>query len=821
MYLYKGEKIAIAIKEQRISYSDLGNKISQFSSYIQDKKVSKISILSENRPGWIYSFYAGWNTAAIVVPIDFMSTEGEIAYILNDSKPEIVFVSNEKKSILGKALQDLDYTPEIIVIDEIENLNIPEDLPQPEINPSKDDIAVIIYTSGTTGNPKGVMVTFENVMANLNSVSKDVKIYTEQDVVLMLLPLHHIFPLLGTMVIPLFMGAKIALSPSLATEDVIATLQNHKVTILLGVPRLYSAIRKGILDQINKSKVASLLFNLAGNLKSRAFSKMIFGKVHRKFGGNLKYLVSGGAALGKEIADDFTTLGFEVLEGYGMTEAAPMITFTRPGKVKCGSPGFVLPCCKVEIRDGEIAVQGPNVMKGYYNKPEETDEVLKDGWLYTGDLGYIDKQGFLFITGRKKEILILSNGKNINPVELEEKIEHYAAFVKEVGVYQSGEMFKAIIVPADELSLREKDYEKLNAIIRKEVIEPYNRSCASYKKIMDITVVSEELPKTRLGKIRRFKLAQLEKQEPKKEVVVKEVGLKEYHHIAKFLQAEKNQIVHPDSHLEMDLGLDSLDKVSLQVFLSSSFGVEIDPSEMVNFKSVLSLSQFVHENRKKIEFEKVDWTKILKEKVSLSLPNTWFTGRALVKFSKYFFKFYFGLKGKGLTNIPDVPCIIAPNHQSYFDGLFVASFLKSRTIKNTYFYAKEKHVKQRWLKFVANRHHIIIMDLNKDLKESIQKMGEALKKKKNLIIFPEGTRTINGKVGDFKKTFAILSRELNVPIVPVSISGAFDALPKGAKFPKPFKKVIVEFFEPVLPGAQSYEVIKDRVYKKISNGVLS
>lgn len=332
----------------------------------------------------------------------------------------------------------------------------------------------------------------------------------------------------------------------------------------------------------------------------------------------------------------------------------------------------------------------------------------------------------------------------------------------------------------------------------------------------DFTVYDGELPRTRLGKIRRFKLAALELVDEVEEVAELKVESQEFNIISEYLTQEKGKKVLPQHHLEMDLGLDSLDKVSLQVFLKSSFGVDVDPSEQVRFKSVYDLSQYIHEHRSKMEVEKIDWTRILKEKVNLSLPKTWFTGRALVKLSKAFFSLYFGLKGKGLKNIPDEPCIIAPNHQSYFDGLFVASFLRNNVIKNTYFYAKEKHVNTRWLKFIANRHHVIVMDLNKDLKESIQKMGEALKKKKNLIIFPEGTRTKTGNIGDFKKTFAILSRELNVPIVPVSIKGAYDALPKGSKFPKPFKKVIVEFLEPVMPGAETYENISNAVHSKIS-----
>lgn len=815
MFLYQGENTAIVERGRAIAYRTLGKKIQLFSSIYNSTDLQKVGIFSENRVGWIYSFYSAWNKNAIVVPVDFMSTINEVAYILNDSKPEVIFTSNKKKADLYEALSLVSYDPIIIIIDDYEEVAVDEFAEIPIIDPEKEDTSVIIYTSGTTGNPKGVMLSYANILSNILSVTRDVNIFRPDDRILMLLPLHHIFPLLGTMVIPIFAGSTIAVSPSMASEDIIKTLQDNKVTLLIGVPRLYSAIRKGIKDKIDKSKVASALFKVAEKINSSVFSKFVFGAVHKKFGGNVRFMVSGGAALDKDVSSDYRTLGFEVLEGFGMTEAAPMITFTRPGKVKVGSPGFPLPACDVKIKEGEILAKGPNVMQGYYNRPDETSEVIKDGWLYTGDLGYFDDEGFLIITGRKKEILILSNGKNINPVEIEQKLENYAAFVKEIGVYQSGDQFKAIIVPSDEIATKYSDRLELNKQIKWQVLDNYNQRCASYKKVLDFTLFDGELPRTRLGKLRRFKLHELENTETIEEVEVINVDSKEFKIIANYLESEKGKRVLPHYHLEMDLGLDSLDKVSFQVFLKSSFGVDVDPGELVNFKDVLQLSEYVQTHRSKMESEKIDWTKILKEKVHLSLPRTWFTGMAFVKTSKIIFSLYFGLKAKGIKNIPDEPCIIAPNHQSYFDGLFVASFLNNKTIKNTYFYAKEKHVSKTWLKFLANRNNIIIMDLNKDLKESIQKMGEALKKKKNLIIFPEGTRTINGHLGDFKKTFAILSRELNVPIVPVSIKGAYDALPKGSWFPKPFKKVMVEFLEPVLPGSDSYDYIAKLVHQRI------
>ncbi|MBS2097050.1 AMP-binding protein [Carboxylicivirga linearis] len=812
-----GENTAIVCGQSSINYKQLNKKVANFKYQIKDLPAERIAIFSENQLGWIYAFYAGWHHGATMIPIDFMSTTDEVAYIIKDCYPEIIFTSKDKKADLEKAIENSGIHTKVFVIEECDKQSAPDDYVLDKMQTQDNKTAVIIYTSGTTGSPKGVMLSFKNLLSNIDAVSNGVKIYSDKEVVMMLLPLHHIFPLMGTMMVPLFVGAKIAMSPSMASDDILQTLKDNKVSIIIGVPRLYAAIRKGIRTKIDNSLIAKSLFSLAEKLNSEKFSRTVFKSVHAKFGGAVKFMVSGGAALDPEVGNDYKTLGFEVLEGYGMTETAPMISFTRPGKVKIGSPGQVLPCAHVEIKDGEITVQGDNVMQGYFNRPDETAEVLKDGWLHTGDLGRLDENGYLYITGRKKEIIVLSNGKNINPSEIEAKIENMAACVSDIGVFADKDQLRAIIVP-NKAELNNQDEEGIYNTLKWEVIDKYNQSVAPYKKITAFTIYHSELPRTRLGKLQRFMLQELanENKVAQKEEVTEEISLKEYQVISDFIANEKNCDVRPGHHLEMDLGMDSLDKVGLQVFLQSTFGVEMEVNELVEFPSVLKLSEFVASKRTRLSIEKINWSNILKEKVNLQLPKTWLTGTLFVKFSKYFFRLYFRFKGKGMKNIPEGPCIIAPNHQSFFDGLFVASFLKKQTIRNTYFYAKEKHVNSKFLKYIANRHHVIIMDLNKDLKESIQKMGEALKKKKNLIIFPEGTRSFDGTLGEFKKTFAILSKELNVPIVPVSIKGAKDALPKGSKFPKPWRKVSVEFLKPVYPEQSSYEMLTNLVHQKIS-----
>ena len=749
MIIQSGSKTALKIGGKAVSYSELIQKTHFVSEKIANKQ-GRVVIYSENREAWAYAFLATWNVGMIPVPVDFMSVAADVQYVLNDCKPSVIFCSAKCLPVLEKALQGTTFSPEIILLDSLEEPTTKQYPTELNLGSNSEETAVIIYTSGTTGKSKGVMLSFRNLQANIDAVCSEVGIFTPDDKVLMLLPLHHILPLMGTLLMPLSVGCTIAMSPSMASEDIVRTLKENKVSIIIGVPRLYAAIRKGIMDKVAKSLVAKILFAIAKNVDSFKFSRFVFGSVHKKFGGSVKYMVSGGAALDTAVYEDFRTLGFEILEGYGMSEAAPMISFNHPGKTKKGSAGIPLSCVKTEIRDNEIVVSGPNVMQGYFEKPDETSEVIKDGWLYTGDLGHLDENGFIYITGRKKEIMVLSNGKKINPSEIEEQLEAISPVIKEAGVFQDGDRIRAIIVP-DNIKKQELQIDDIEKYLLKEVIQAYNHSVVPYKMIMQITVSEKELPRTRLGKIQRFLLPSMAVEQTQQEEPQEDVKLEEYVMLKDFIKQEKKIDVKPNDHLIMNIGLDSLERVGLQVFIETSFGISIEMEQLTRFENILALSQYLHEHKKHTSIEFVNWSNILKQKIHLKLPSTWITSNIMVKMSHVFFKVFFRYKARGAYHIPQGPCIIVANHQSFLDGLFVAAHLKYSQMRKTFFYAKEKHVSNSFLKFLANRNNIIVMDLNNNLKESIQKMAEVLKTQKNLIIFPEGTRTKDGSLGDFKK----------------------------------------------------------------------
>ena len=810
-------KKSIITKDKHYTYLDLIQLIESYSKLFNNKGYNKVAIYSDNSADWIAALYAGWKNNCIIVPIDYMASIDDVDHIINDCRPELIFFKQDLQNELEKVVSKLDYSPELITLGNIQRQELGTDKITWDIPADVEQTALIVYTSGTTGKPKGVMLSFKNLIANISSVSKDVTIFTSQMEVLILLPLHHILPLAGSLLAPLFVGGTVVISPSMQPSDLMETLKNNRINLIIGVPRLYEMLYKGIKTKLDSSSITRFIYKTMNILQNQFISKKIFKKVHKNFGGELKYLVSGGAALPKHIGSFFKTLGFEVLEGFGMTEASPIITFTRPGDMLIGSPGKPLPKTTVEIRDGEIVAKGDNIMKGYYNRQEETAEVLKDGWLYTGDLGHFDKNGNLLITGRKKDILVMSNGKKINPIELELKLMEQFKEIKEVGVFLHQETLYAAIY-ADYEYLKELNIQDVHEYFRLK-LQDFNSQLTPYSRIVKFVISDSELPKTRLDKIQRYKLSELITSHNDKPQKTSFNPCSDFSVVKSFIETQVDIDVKPEHHIDFDLGMDSLSKLSLIEFINKSFGVHIDETRLVNFNSIYHLTEYIQEKKQWFKQESINWADTLREKVNINLPKSWPTHNLFTMIARLSFKTYFRLTGEGINNIPEGPCIIAPNHQSFFDGLFIASFLKRKTMKQTYFYAKKKHVNNKLLRFLAQTNNIIVVDIEKDIKESIQKMAEVLKRGKKIIIFPEGTRSETGQLGEFKKTFAILSKELQIPIVPVAINGAYNALPKGKKVPKLRSKIMVSFLKPVFPFNQTYHTLTEQVSSNINQNL--
>ncbi|MBR4130514.1 MAG: AMP-binding protein [Bacteroidaceae bacterium] len=819
-------KIAIVTKDHDVSYSELLQRVAQFARKTPKGKDTKTVIFSENREGWAYAFFSVWLNEGIAVPVDASSTANDVAYILNDCKPDAVWVSKEREAVLQDAIKEANIEINVFCLDDYERLSLADEpvssiLPWAALaEPDNDDTALIIYTSGTTGSPKGVMLSYAALKANVHSVSYDVPIYTDKRRVLVLLPLHHVLPLMGSLIAPLYMGGGIAICPSLSGPDIMDTLQRGQVGIMIGVPRLWQTLYVGIKKKIDESFVARMLFALCRVAKSRTLSRIVFSSVRKKMGGHLDYCVSGGAALDREIGEGLKTLGLDVLEGYGMTETAPIIAFTRPGDIIPGCSGLPLPGVDCKLVDGELCVKGPNLMKGYYNRPEETAQVIdSEGWLHTGDLATIDSVGRITLTGRTKEIIVLSNGKNVQPSEIEYKLEKYDQLVKEAAIVQDGDKLRAIIVPQPNWAATLTDNE-VAARLKREVLELYNMTVSAYKKIMSVLVYRGELPRTRLEKLQRYKLGAILKEEQgtrsKEHEAKPEPDFEEYLLLKRFIESEKGVKVHAADHVETDLALDSLDKVSLQDFIERTFGTSVSADEMPGFANVEALARHVASEKTKMEAEDVDWHQLLTGSVdNLPLPTAGFAYRFVSRLFKYFFRLYNCLKIKGQQYIPEEgACILAPNHQSFVDGPLTLAGLPWNTLGEYFFYATEEHVRSNYRRKMAAKSNVIVME-RANLKNSILKLAKVLREGHRVIIFPEGARTHDGGTVPFKKTFAILAKELNVPIIPVCIKGAFEALPRGSSFMRP-KHIEVAYLPAIKPSSEeTYEELTQKTQDAI------
>ncbi|ASG31359.1 long-chain fatty acid--CoA ligase [Fusobacterium animalis] len=824
-YLYDRKRIAVTYGEQKISYADVIKYVNYYSEFLDITKGDRSALMMENRPESIFSFFSIWAKKGIAMSLDAGYTVDQLAYVLGDSIPKYLFVSNKTKKVAEEANSKLNNIIKIINVDE---LVLPAEykIKKEEFeNDSNDDVAVIVYTSGTTGNPKGVMITYENIKTNMEGV-RAVDLVNETDVILAMLPYHHIMPLCFTLILPMYMGVPIVLLTEISSSSLLKTLQENRVTVILGVPRVWEMLDKAIMIKINESSLAKFMFKMAEKINSMAIRKMLFSKVHKQFGGHIRLMVSGGAKIDKNILEDFRTMGFCAIQGYGMTETAPIIAFNVPGRERSDSAGEVIPNVEVKIADdGEILVKGKNVMKGYYNNEKATEEAFdKDGWFHTGDLGRMDGK-YLIIIGRKKEMIVLPNGKNIDPNDIENEIIKNTDLIKEIAVTEYKEQLLAIIYP-DFQQIEAKKIVNIKDAIKWEVIDKYNVTAPNYKKIHDIKIVKKELPKTRIGKIRRFMLKDLiedkddviEQKEEKKAIVVPPEMKEKFDIINKYIDERYHKAIDLDSHIELDLGFDSLDIVEFMNFLNETFGINLVEQDFVENKTISAIINLVNEKAGKF-VEKVDKNenlkKIIESDSDVKLPKDARYAKFLRVILGPFFRFYFKYKCIDKENIKDGAGIIVGNHQSYLDGFMVNNVFTTKEMNDNYYIATALHFKSKTMKYLANHGNIILVDANRNLKNTLQAAAKVLKNNKKLIIFPEGARTRDGQLHEFKKTFAILAKDLNVPIYPFVLKGAYEAFPYNKKFPKR-NNVSVQFLERIEPNNKTVEELVEETKNNIA-----
>lgn len=795
-------KLAIVYKEKEYQYKEVIEGIKYYSTLLDIEKEDRVVVFTENRPEIAFSIFAVWEKNGTSINLDGEYNEDELTYVLKDAEPKYIFTSEKNYETAVKARETAGSPVKIIKFEDVE---IPQGYTPDNYvveAPEGDSTAVILYTSGTTGNPKGVMLTTDNIMSNINPLEK-IKLYSKEDRFIALLPLHHILPLVTNLLGPMYKGATIVMVDELSSEAIRGALQKYKITIMVGVPRLWEMLHKGLMGKIRANKVALKLFKLCEKMENEKLSKFLFKKVHEGFGGHLRVMASGGAKLDAQIMEDFSTLGFMMLEGYGLTETSPIITFNRPEDAVAGSAGEAIPGVDVMIADdGEVLAKGPNVMKGYFKNEEATSQVIdENGWFHTGDLGRLE-DGHLYILGRKKEMIVLSNGKNINPADIEDEIMRNTDLIKEMAVVEYHNHLMALVHP-DFKAVKEAKIANIKEKLKWEIIDKYNVTAPKYRKILEIKIVKDELPKTKLGKLRRFKLKELlDEPMAKKQAEEKvrerspEEDTVEYLKLKKYLKETHDLETTPESHLELDLGLDSLDIVEVLSFIEANFGAVIHEEDIARISSVGELCTLIREKGGEYSQGDINWRQILNEDVPVDMAKSTLVGKVVRLATTPILKSRLNMRVEGLENLVESPCIFAGNHQSFLDGFILNYLLPEEVRDNTFYLAVSSHFESGFRKFIANRGNIILVDVDKNLKETLQIAAKVLREGKNLVIFPEGARTRDGDLQQFKKTFAILSRELNIPVVPFGIEGAYEAMPYGANMPNK-GDVKIEFFKAV------------------------
>ena len=547
--LYPDRKALVArLKEgdRATTYRELKDEVEHVASGLIAlglKRGDRVAILGPNSPEWAKAYLGILRAGGINVPLDSLLSNNELIQLTAKSNVRMAFAAPRFLEIFTEtpdAFPELEQVfclssaaapplPGVISMDQLMETGSPKATGFPK--PEPGDLAAIIFTSGTTGTPKGVMLTHWNIVSDC--ISCQIAIDIREERFLSVLPMHHTFECTAGFMLPLFCGCCITFARSLKSRYILEDMKASRCSVMLGVPLLFQKMMEGMLRAVNRAPMhRKLLFHSMWNLVqtaerlgNKSLGKVLFREMRKKAGlGHIRYFVVGGAPLPSYIPRFFRHLGIELLQGYGLTESSPVLTINPPEAPIDESVGKPLPGVEVRVLDpdsdgiGELAFRGPMIMKGYLDNPEATAEVKDgDGWLHTGDLGYVDKHGYVFVCGRGKNLIVTAAGKNVYPEEIESMLNK-SAIILESMVYGrvAGESMAedvcAIIVPDYEMLAKvhpekQMDDARLRILIDKE-IRAVNRELASYKRIKSFEIINEELPKTSTKKIKRhlFKL---------------------------------------------------------------------------------------------------------------------------------------------------------------------------------------------------------------------------------------------------------------------------------------------------------------------------
>jgi long-chain acyl-CoA synthetase len=757
---------------------------------------ARVLLAGQNHPSWPVAFFGILMAGGTVVPLD-STIEPEVAQNLARASGAQVFLADaEVKRRVSKAL---DPSVRLLDLHEVVEPGKAGD----DVVVDSSAVAALIYTSGTTGKPKGVALSHRNLTALIASLAPLFPL-GKDDRVLSVLPLHHTFELTSGMLLPLSRGARVVYLDQLNAERLEHALKVGRITGLVGVPALWEMLERRILSRVaERGALVSHVFDFAVEL-NRSLGKttgidvgrVLFGPVHQALGGHLKFLVSGGAALPERTHRVFAGLGLHLAEGYGLTEASPVLTVAegKPG----ARPGHVgKPIPDVEIRIdaanaegiGEVLARGPNVMLGYEGDDDATRLAIDaDGWLHTGDLGKLDRKGRLVIVGRKKDVIVATNGENVYPDDVEarlgrvENVEELAIIGLSDG--RGRECVACIAVPrADPELSRAERHARANASLELELAK-----LPLVQRPAVVTLWDTPLPRTTTKKVKRAELRNLVEAARRPSEAAGPVssdrhGFAVRSAVAMIARREPREI-QSNMSLRGDLGFDSLMLLELLVALETQAGRTLDAETLaasVTVGDAEALYRRVGEGRRGETSTIVE-----EEERPLDVPEPlrraamhWL-GRAQLGF----YDRVLSTKVTGRANIPfDRNVIVAANHASHLDMGLVKYALGSygkdivSLAAQDYFFEGNRFRKA----YFENFTNLVPMPRTGALRQALRAAGELLEQGQTVLLFPEGTRTTDGSIREFKPIIGHLALHYGVDVLPIYLDGTFAALPKGGK----------------------------------------
>lgn len=808
----------------------------------------KICLYAENSPEWFIACLAIFRLGAIVVPIDARSREAEIMPVMDKVQAKLLIAGGRQyMRASGLNLED-----RLLHIDNLLASDSQSSLPHlPSI--SSDSPAVIIFTSGTSGASKGVVLTHGNIVSNIVSACSEFDINND-DRVFSVLPLSHALGFTVGTAGPFAKGATIICAKLKGAAFLKQILKTERVSVLVGIPVVFQALVKELENKIAKMP-KSIQKTIAAarkiGSKSQRSARVLFTYIHNELGGKIKFWIAGGSHTPPDVIETLHSLGIPLRTGYGLTEASPILTVNTLKVHKTGSAGKPIPGVSIRIANpddkgcGEILAHGPNIMSHYYENPQATKEVIKDGWLHTGDSGYIDRDGFLFITGRIKSMIVTSGGYNIFPEEMEEALEK-STFIKEICVLgkqtSHGEEPYAVIVPSDKAP-------KEQAVLRQKLQAEINKCLAhlaDYKRLSGFEISLDPLPRTKSMKVSRVEVMKTLKGESGP-VIVPDEEIKTDHNgevvlriLADFVASGQDKITFSlSSNLNSDLQIDSFAKLELACQLEDELEIELSEDDMQEAQTVEDLlvavksASVAHKNGRNISHDDkgfsvkcTSWPVDMKFINSLPFKGDPFLNAsrstALIM-ARTAMQAYNHYDAFGVDHLSfDPPYIIAANHGSHIDTLALMAAIPPRLIKDVHPVAAADY-------FFGSQNSAIISHLFinavpfyrfGNFEESLRSCAELLRKSKILIIFPEGTRTVNGEFNVFKPGVAHLAIGQQCPVIPAYIHGSNKVLAKGTKLPQP-QELKVYFGTPLYPSSKttdfkSCKEFTDRIAKAVA-----